>query len=340
MNSCLGIEINHTNIQIVELERTGSGVQLAGASTVQLPRTIDIDTESQDQTVFLSAMIQKAIKDASIHEIKAYVSIPESQVFTRVVKIPKLSKQELLSAIKWEAEQYIPMALEEVNIDYAIVRESLPSDPTNMEIILVAAPKSIIDKYNKIFDDTELELQAIESNTTAIYRMLSYTNDLVPRYVSVHIDWKFSTLTIVEDSIIYTHTLNASMNAFVRLISQFLTMDTSHALEYLKSYGIDKSKFEGKIFVACEQLVHSLTSEIQKAFAYHQQTNTSSQILTIYLTGIGAHIPGLVTYITEILGTETQIVNPWQKITKDKKFGYLDVDSAQYCVPVGLSLHF
>jgi type IV pilus assembly protein PilM len=154
----LGLDLGTQYIKYVQLEHIGKdqfrllsvGMAPAPAKGINSDATIDLEA--------LAASIKKLLKDGGVHSREVNIALPESNVFTRIIQVPPLSERELASAIKWEAEQYIPLPLEEVNMDFSIVGESKDKDGNKkLDILLVAGPKLIIERYNKILEMCDLD---------------------------------------------------------------------------------------------------------------------------------------------------------------------------------------
>src|SRR3989344_5408410 len=146
MNAILGLDIGSHSIKVVELLKEKTEIKLLSAGTSPTPpRALASGTSADLEAVAI--VIKKLLKDAGATSRQAIVAPPESQVFTRVIDMPQLSPRELASAIKWEAEQYIPLPLDQVNVDFTVLRDSKKTGKNTMEVLLVAAPKTLIEKY-------------------------------------------------------------------------------------------------------------------------------------------------------------------------------------------------
>jgi type IV pilus assembly protein PilM len=87
------------------------------------------------------------------------VSLPVAKVFTRVLELPSMKPEDLGQAVRLEAEQYIPVPLPDLYIDYEVIEMG----PDHNEVLMVAAPRAIVDSYIKLFDFMNLEVAVIES---------------------------------------------------------------------------------------------------------------------------------------------------------------------------------
>ena len=169
----LGLDIGSQYVKYILLEHLGKdqfrlySVGMAPAPAKGVSSEASIDQEA------LAATIKKLLKDGGVKKSEVNVALPESSVFTRIIQVPPLSERELASAIKWEAEQYIPLALDDVFMDFSIVGESKDKEGNKkLDILLVAGPKAVIQRYNKILELADLEGTAMETEIISASRAL------------------------------------------------------------------------------------------------------------------------------------------------------------------------
>jgi type IV pilus assembly protein PilM len=136
MHSVVGLDIGSHTIKIIELAKVHNGYQLVSAGSAPTPPKSLASNVSGDNEA-LAVAIKQLMKDAGTRTKEVNLSLPESQVFTRVISVPQLSTRELQSAIRWEAEQYIPLPLDQVNIDFTVLRDSKTTGTNTMESVTV-----------------------------------------------------------------------------------------------------------------------------------------------------------------------------------------------------------
>lgn len=119
---------------------------------------------------------------------------------------------------------------------------------------------------------------------------------------------------------------------------QSLGFQQAQAEEYKKAYGLDKSKLEGKIVEAVRPVMDTIMTEMKRAVAFYQEKYKQDRVEAIILNGGTAKIPGMVVYVAESMGIETQLANPWAGVEMDKRFAVLGNEGPTFCVAVGLAL--
>ncbi|MFQ5454195.1 MAG: type IV pilus biogenesis protein PilM, partial [Candidatus Zixiibacteriota bacterium] len=118
--------------------------------------------------------IKKAVKGVKGDKIRtnyAVCSLPEQEAFVRVVQLPILKKEELREAVKWEMEENIPLAIDEVYFDYSIVRP-VRDKIDHFDILIGALPKKIVDDYVSVLEKSGIKIKALEIESIATSRAL------------------------------------------------------------------------------------------------------------------------------------------------------------------------
>ncbi len=338
MDSIIGLDIGSHSIKLVEIgRRKDEAVVLAAGSIPTPPKAL---TGVNPQDVEGVAMIVKKLwQETGAHTKNVNIALPESQVFTRVIDVPSLSERELTSAIKWEAEQYIPMPLDQVTVDFSVLRDSKDTGTNKMEVLLVASPKTLVEKYVTILEYAELTPVAVETEIIAASRALIRTTTSVRTVMVVSLGAQTTDLAIVRGGILaFTRSMSSGGEALSRAVAQSFGFEISQAEEFKKTYGIEKDKLEGKIAAAVAPIMDTITAEIKRAVAFYQEKYKDEHIGVVILSGGTAKVPGMVVSMAESLGIEVQLANPWIGLSREARFSVLDPEGPVFSVAVGLAL--
>lgn len=339
MQSILGIDIGSHNVKLIELAKDPKeGYTLLSAGSMPAPPKSQSSNVMIDQQA-LAHLLTQLVKDTGAKSREVNIALPESQVFTRVIEMPALSHQELSSAIRWEAEQYIPLPLDQVNMDYTIVSEGANTSTGKMEILLVAAPKALTERYMTILEMAELTPISAETDIIASCRSLVRSIPNVPNTMIVSFGGQTTDVAIMRRGVItFTRSISAGGDALTRAISESLEFTLLQAEAYKKTYGLEKHILEGKLFEVEKPVMESITSELKRAIGFFEEKYKGEHIGVLVLTGGNAKLPGLVPYVAETLDIETQLANPWLGIKKDARFAVLNQEGPLFSVAVGLAL--
>ncbi|MBI4064790.1 type IV pilus assembly protein PilM [Candidatus Gottesmanbacteria bacterium] len=338
MKTSVGLDIGSHSIKLIELGNDRDGITLLGAGSVPTPpKALSSKLAADYEAVALA--IKDLFKATGCKTKSVNIALPESQVFTRVIEVPQLSQRELASAIKWEAEQYVPLPLDQVNIDFTILREAKMTKTEKMEVLLVAAPKSLLEKYLTILELSEISVLSAETEIIAASRALVRSTSTIITAMIVSLGAQTTDLAILRNGILaFTRSISSGGEALSRAVAQGLEFNLTQAEEFKKTYGLERDKVEGKIVTAAKPIMETIVGEMKRALEFYTQKHRDEHIETIVLSGGTARLPGMVVYIAETMGLETQLANPWVGIRKDSRQSILDIDAPTYTVAIGLAL--
>lgn len=333
----LGLDIGSHTVKLIELQAKDKGYWLSAAGVAPTPpRGLASDAQADQEAV--SVAIKKLILDTKATIRQVNTSLPESQIFTRVIEMPPLTETELGSAIKWEAEQYVPMPLTEVKMDFAILSTPRKGEEGKMEVLLVAAPLVLIGKYKKILEMAGLEAVSLEPEIIAISRSL-VGEQKTPSLV-INLGAATTDLSIVRNgAITFTRSIASGGEALARAVAKEMGFELSQAEEYKRTYGLEEDKLEGKILAAVKPIFDTVIEEIKRAMVFYQGKHPDDPIKIVSLCGGTAKLPGLVVYLAQNLGIETQIGNPWANVGFNPKiFPKLNEEGPTFAVASGLAM--
>lgn len=335
-----GLDIGTHSIKIVQLSGSTETPTFVTAGLFPTPPQAMLSDSDEDLQAIANT-IKNLVKEARVATNRVVTALPESQIFTRVVEMPQLSKQEMESAIDYEAEQYVPLPMSEVTLTWQVLASKVGTDKkTKMEVLLVAAPKSLIEKYMKILKFAGLNPVSLETETTAVVRSLVQRIEGSPSTMIISIGASTTDLTIVsENQISFTRSIATGGLALARGVASDLGFELDQAVEYVKTYGLDSTQLEGKVMQSIKPVFDVVVNEVRRALAYYVTKHPEKPVKRVVLAGGTAKLPGMVLYLAEALGLEVQIGNPWDGIALPGNISKKLIDEGtSYSVAVGLGL--
>ena len=339
----LGLDIGSNNIKIVELKRTSNGLLLQAYGSIETPKGAS-KSESQADLEEIATATRKLMKEIHVTTNKVVVGLPESVVFTRVVELPVMSDQELKTAMRWEAEQFIPIPLKDVKYDYEVVKRPTKESKDSkdkMSVFFVAVPNTTIERYLKIMKVAALEPVSFETELLALVRSLSPEGNASPSTLIINIGAETTDLCIVsKGNIAFTRSIFSGGNALSKAIAQELGFEMTQAEEYKKSYGLLENELEGKIQEIIKPIFDVIVGEVERGLLFYQTHHPTDSVKRIILCGGTAKLPGIVMYLAGALDLEVQLGDPWNNVKKGspdlaKK---LEEHAPLYAVAVGLAM--
>jgi type IV pilus assembly protein PilM len=310
MQRILGLDIGSKTIKIVELEKNDKAKPILVNYKVVDVGNIDTISSDEAEITKLSRLITEIVSESKFETKDVNIALPEYAVFSRVIKIPKLKEKELASAIKFEAEQYIPLSMDEVNFDYSVVAET----EKEMEVMIVAASKTEVNRYLKIVSGAGLIVNEIEPEGFSVVRAVIQDQDISIPTMIVKIGNTTTDITItLGGSIRFTRTITTAGKAMTRSLEQQLNFSEIQAEEYKRNYGLNEIELEGKVAKAILPMFGVITSEIKRAIAYYKSKH-SIGVKRIILVGGSVKMPSLLINLASSVDVEVVLGNPWLKI--------------------------
>ncbi len=338
-SNSFGLDIGTSTFKAVVLEKTGDGIKLVSAASSATPKP-GIQSESPFDHQDMAKVILKVLEAAKISEENVSIALPENHVFTKIIEIPAISDKELETAIYWEAEQYIPASLDTVALAYTVIRR--PKDGSKqdrMQVLLVAAPHQLIQRYQSVLDYIGIKISSVETESLSVVRALIRDNTSPTSFV-INIGSMNTTISIVQaGDMIFNYYVPLGGVALTRAISSGFGFSIEKAEEYKKTYGLSDKNFGGKVTSAIEPVLASIISEIKKARTfYNEKYQNDSPITQILLTGGASRLPGIDLYFVKNIDIETVIANPFKTAGIKNVPDNLDSAGPEYSVAVGLAL--
>lgn len=297
-DAVFGLDIGYETLKLVQIRRRRGRVSLVGSAEVPLTERIlerDHFKNKADTANLLKEAIRKAKPD-SIDATKIISALPETFVFTKTIKMPKMSEKEYLTAIPAEASEFLPIPIEQVYIDFQVMI-SHPDEPL-ADILVAAAPKKLVDDYVEMASLAGLELVALETKSFAIGRAIMMQEKKDQGLAIVHIGTEFSRISILDSG--------------ATRLSSTVSVGKDQILEnlgYLGDGNVENMpKITEDVYSQITGTMSMITEELITAIKYHQNRDYKPRpIEKIILCGSSTGIEGLGEYIEKEIKIKTEI---------------------------------
>lgn len=333
----IGLDIGSKTIKIVELEKSGKSFKLKGSGIVGYQgQSIDKLTDEKDMRV-LGDIIAKLAKQANISSKDVAIALPEPLVFTRTIKFPLLTDQEITSAVKWEAEQYIPIPIKEAIIQHQVLERREKSTPPEVLVLLVAAARKLVEQYVKVIQMARLNPVFVETELVASARALTPANQTV---LMLDFGGKSTDIAIVKNrQLSFSRSISTAGDALTRALAQNLGIQEQQAEQYKRTYGLSTNQLEGRIKAAMDPVFNAIVDEIKKAIHFHQSEEKGDAPTSAVILGGSAGMPEIIPYLTSHLGIEVSMANPFTYVSVEAEAAKtLSAYAPLYPVAVGLAM--
>jgi type IV pilus assembly protein PilM len=341
----LGLDIGASSMKVILFSGDGKNLSLTAAMTAPTPPKGMLSEAPLDEEEMARAIAQLVAESKST-STTVNIALPENKVYTKVLDMPNLSDKELSSAIYWEAEQYIPVPLDTITLDWKVLKRPEKTDTgSKMQVLLVGAPTQLIEKYQKILSQAGLTISYIETEILSAIRALMFPylqrkDAIFPNTIIVNIGAMTTSLAIVKEGIIvFTYSIAIGGTALSRAIAADFGFSLSQAEEYKKTYGISQQELGGKISESAKPILLSIIGEIKKAIAFYKDKYKNDKpIQQVLLTGGTAKLPGINSFFAQNLEIETATANPWSMLSNQQVPREIIDNAADYTIAIGLAL--
>ncbi len=350
--SFLGIDIGTSSIKLAQLGMDENRVKLETYGLLETYGKVELvqGTIQTSSVNLLGSQVVELLKNllekSKTTTKDAVLSVPVFSTFSAVMELPDMPYSQIESAIPYEARQYIPVPISEVVLGWNIIgKKNLEpvggtgiAPSPKIEVLLVAIPKEVANKYSEIARAANLNLKAIELESFAISRAL-VGNDAIPTLV-VDIGSKVTNILVVDNGYVMINKgLDTSGAEITRALSHGLNVDFKRAETVKREKGLIVS---GESDRAINQIMLPIVDVIlneSKRIADFYNYKSGVKVERVFLCGGSAYLPGLAKHFSESFALPTIIGNPWGKIAYPVALEpVLSEIAPTFCISVGLAM--
>lgn len=312
--SLVGIEVGTYSTKIVQLRRERERAILetygellnAGYHAPEDQRTF---LKQADNAV--AGMVSDILREAGVSTRSAVFSAPVAASFVTSIRLPKMSLREINEAIPLEARKYVPIPLSEVLLDWNVTNAP-DQDPSHMEVLLVAVPLQIVEKFQRVASLANLKLYALEIETFSTIRALIGTE--ATSTAIIDLGHQSTTVNIVDNgSLRMSRSVARGASALTAALERGLQVNNERAEAVKRQIGLSERAGEQEIVSLLTPHVETLLAEADRLIEVYNRRNPQ-KVQNIMLTGGGANISGIVEYAAQKFGIEVSRPNPFRRI--------------------------
>ena len=207
------------------------------------------------------------------------------------------------------------------------------------KVLVVAAPRKIIDIYINIAMMAGLELIAIETESTAMGRAM-YRSTGKKDLVILDFGANTTDMSILtEGYLVFSQSIAIGSDSLTQAVINKFNFNFQRAEEFKRNYGVTENILEGKIYEVLSPILESIMVEVRRGIEFYKSKTMSSAPKDFLLNGDGALLPGLSEYVSKSLLVNATLAQPWNNIVVNNKFKDIIAKSgASYSVSIGLAL--
>ncbi len=321
----IGLDVSLTGIKVMSID--AAQLHVLGYGSVDLdPAAIQKSLDNPDDT-YLSDNIASLLKDHIIGNLGsnyAVIGVPTGRTFSRTFTLPAKESAHVKSALEIEVEQYIPIPMSSLYVDYQIIEHTKDT----LTIAMTAVPKVLVDACTKAAENANLVPVMVVPSIDAVARVLELTEQGNLSTLIIDVGPATTDIAVLEGGAIrVTGSVGIGGNTFTLDIANKLDVTLESAHQFKVINGLTLSPRQAKITHALKPSLERIISESKKVIRYYnERLNQERKIEQVLIVGGGSNVPGLGDYFTNALVMPARVASPWQQLN----FGKLKDPSKQF----------
>jgi type IV pilus assembly protein PilM len=339
----VGLDIGSSAVKAVELKPAGKGFRVVALASEPVPPDSIVDGAIIDGAAVADA-IRRLFENKAFKTKEVAASLSGNAVIVKKISLPVMTESELSESIYWEAEQYIPFDIQDVNIDYQILDPGTGhGSKGTMDVLLVAAKKEKIADYTGVIAQAGRVPVVVDVDAFALQNAFEINYGLDSQAVTVLLNAGASAINInilSGDQSVFTRDISVGGNAYTEAVQKELNLPFESAEQLKKGDPVDGHRFDDALPIL-QAMTENVLLEIQKTFDFFKASAASDRIDRVLLSGGASRVDGFQKALEDRFGAVIEPFNPFQKVTFDAS--RLGIPNPEAVVPstavaVGLAL--
>jgi len=324
----IGIDIGSHAIKLVRFVLTGGSFQLVNLAMLPIPPDTVTDGVITDIPA-VQGMLRRLITLEKIANKDVALALSGHSVIVKKIRMTRMSEEELVNAIPYEAEQHIPFDVYDVNTDFQILDTPAAGDGKSeqMDVLLAAAKKDRVEELSLVARGANLNPVVVDVDMLALINgfELNYPDD-IGKHVSslVHLGASLMTVLVLKDSLsTFQRDIPLGGNQYTAALQKALSLSREDA-EAMKLGGRPRNQVQTDVLAVLRTITEEVVSEIQRSFEFYLASAGDEPIEKVYLSGGCSRLKGLSQVLASRLKLPVERLNPFRRIDIPEKL--FDVD--------------
>ncbi len=338
----VGIDIGSSSVKLVQLRQVKGAYQLVNAGIALLPPEVIVDNAVMDSGT-LAQTLRELVESHKIKTKNVATSISGHSVIIRKIQLPVMTREEMEASIQWEAEQYIPFDISEVNLDFQILGPD-QKDPSVMAVVLVAAKKDFVSDYVAVFRESGLNPQVLDVDCFALENAFEANYPVAEGEIValINIGASAMNVNILRGGVsAFTRDIQVGGNVLNDEIQKRLGLsgeDAEQAKLGRPVDGVDAAAVRDVLSDAAQ----NLAQEIQRSLDFFSATSGGDQkVRKVFVTGGTSKLPQMREALETRLGLSVETLDPFREVAVNEALfdpEYIRETAPMLCVAAGLAM--
>lgn len=309
----VGLDIGSSAIKLVELKDSkGGGYRLVKTGLESLSPEAIVDGAIMDSSLVVDT-VNRIVSSLNVRNPDFGTSLSGHSVIIKKISLPAMSPEELAESIRWEAEQYVPFDINDVNLDYVVLESG---GGETMDVLLVAVKKDKIGDYTSVITQAGKTPVLVDVDAFALQNAYEANYPVEPgRVVAlVNIGASVTNVNILSGAnTIFWRDISFGGNQYTDAIQKQLSLSFDQA-EALKKGEASGGQSLQDILPILRSVSDDLAQELQKTFDFFLATTSTEKIDQLFVSGGSSRVVNLDTQLKERFSIPVEILNPFRQI--------------------------
>jgi type IV pilus assembly protein PilM len=338
----VGLDIGSSAVKAVELKPAGKGFKVAAFATEPVPPDAIVDGAIIDGAA-VAESIRRLFAGRAFKAKEVAASLSGNAVIVKKISLPVMTESELAESIHWEAEQYIPFDIQDVNLDYQILDAGNPaSGKSTMDVLLVAAKKEKIADYTGVIGQAGRTAVVVDVDAFALQNAYEANYGIEPGAVVVllNVGASATNINILQgDQSVFTRDISIGGNAYTEALQKELNLPYEQADRLKRGEAVDGVSFD-EARPVLRAVTENVMLEVQKTFDFFKASSNFERITRVVVSGGASRAEAFLEMLAERFEAPVEVFDPFKKVSFDaKKFNVAaDTIGPTVAVAVGLAL--
>ena len=329
-----GLDIGTSGIRLAKIAHPSNSLQTYAYMPIDSGTALS-DSKADQQK--LAQAVKSLVDKSGIRTKNVAVGLPSQRVFTAVVDIDRLDKDELSKTIQLQADSLIPTPIAESKLDWALIGSS-PQDKTKVEVLLSSVPNNYVEARLDLLENIGLNVIAFEPDSLTLVRALIAPDAPQAQMILDMGNISTDLVIVLNGSPRLIRSIPTGYDAIIKSAVQNLNIDEAQAKQFVSKFGLNPQKLEGQIFHAISGTVDMLMTEVDKSIKFFSSRYQGTKIERIIVSGNASSLPDFPVYLANKFVINVEVGNAWRNVSfsPDRQNELLTI-SSQFGVAVGLA---
>jgi type IV pilus assembly protein PilM len=336
----IGLDIGSSLVKVMQLNELSSGYELELFDMVSISPDLIVEGSIID-AIRLTETLKELLKTARVKAKNAVISVSgHSSVIIKRISLPEMTDEELNESIRFEAEQYVPFDIEDVNLDFQILGPK--EEPGQMDVILVAVKKDIINDYISVVREAGLNPVIVDVDAFALENMYGVSYEIEPNknVALVNIGASTINMNILRGGVsVFTRDSSIGANLITEALQKEYSISFEDAERLKRGESLEKvTPEEAQVIIT--RVFADIINEVSRSLGYFKSSASQQEIYELILSGGCALIHDFPRLLSEKIGIEVRKAEPFRNIQIPKQFdrSFIEEIAPITAVAVGLAI--